>query len=89
MKSAKKVLCSLLYLPVLKMDKQIRPTVPTVAKIMERPLRTFSMRVVLGARRPRCRSHRSERNAASRKIEVKTQPTMKRGWRRSAPTFEM
>ena len=72
--------CSFGCLRVSKMDSKMRPAVPTVAKAMVRPERTFSVRVVFGTSLPLCRSQRSERKEMSRKTVVTLQPAMKRGF---------
>jgi hypothetical protein len=88
-KSSRKMSCKVGCLNVSKILRNINPMVPIKAKNMLSPLKTFSIVDVFAARRPRCRSHRSERNEMSRKIVVTQEPAMKRGLRLSAPTSEM
>ena len=88
-KSNRKMSCKVWWLLVSKMLSRINPVVPRRAKAMLSPLRTFSIVDTFAAKRPRCRSHRSERKERSRKMVVTQEPAMKRGLSLSAPTSEM
>ena len=79
MKRRRKTSCSFGYLNVSKILSNIKPAVPMRAKTMDNPLRTFSVIEVFLARRPRCRSQRSERKERSRNMVVMQDPAMKRG----------
>ena len=57
--------------------------------VLDRPERTFSAVPRFFARRPVCRSQRSEAKERSRKTVVTTQPAMKSGFRPWAPMSEM
>lgn len=59
------------------------------AYVLDRPERTFSATPKFFAKRPVCRSHRSDAKERSRKTVVTQQPAMKRGFRPSAPMSEM
>jgi hypothetical protein len=63
--------------------------VPTLANTRLSPLSTFSIVVVLAARRPLWRSQRSERKERSRNTVVTQDPAMKSGLRDCAPTSLM
>jgi hypothetical protein len=88
-KSNRKISCKVGCLNVSKILSSINPAVPIKAKNMLSPLRTFSIVDVFAAKRPRWRSHRSERNEISRNIVVTQAPAMKRDLRFSAPTSEI
>ena len=81
--------CKVGCLNVSKILRRINPAVPTRADNMLSPLRTFSVIEIFAARRPRWRSHRSDRKEMSRKIVVTQEPAMNSGLRLSAPTSEM
>lgn len=89
MKSSRNISCSLGYRRVSKPDKQVKPTVPTTAKNIVNPLRTFSPVEVLGTRRPLCRNNRSAPNDRSRNIVVIIQPVTNNGLSSEAPTSDM
>lgn len=89
MNNNKNMSCSVGCLNVSKILRRIKPAVPISAKIMLNPERIFSSVVVLAAKRPRCRSHLSDRNDASRNTVVTQEPAMNRGFRFSAPTSDM
>ncbi len=63
--------------------------VPTKAKKMDSPLRTFSLSDVFGTKRPLCRSNRSAINDASRKMVVIMHPATNSGLSSDAPTSEI
>jgi hypothetical protein len=87
--SKRKMSCSVGCLKVSKIPSNINPAVPRTANAMLRELRIFSIVDMFAAKRPRCRSHLSERKERSRKMVVTQDPAMKRGLRVSAPTSEM
>ena len=89
MKSNRKISCNVGCLRVSKILSNINPAVPTRAKTMLSPLKIFSILVVFAAKRPRWRSHRSERKERSWKMVVTQAPAMKRGLSFSAPTSDM
>lgn len=72
-----------------KIESRIKPAAPAMANMMENTESTFCVMDVFGARRPVCRSQRSEINPRSRKIVVMTLPVMKRGLIPKAPTSEI
>lgn len=71
------------------MERRMRPQVPAMAKMMDRPERTFSATPKFFAKRPVCRSQRSDAKERSRKTVVTQQPAMKRGFKPWAPMSEI
>lgn len=63
----------------------MRPAAPMIANTDARTERTFCALLVLCARRPLCRSQRSDRNARSKMTTATVEPAMNRGWRPVAP----
>ena len=57
--------------------------------VLDRPERTFSATPRFLAKRPVCRSHRSDAKERSRKTVVTQQPAMKSGFKPWAPISEM
>ncbi len=52
MNKKRKILCSVVCVPVLKIERQIKPTVPMIAQQMLRIDSIFSAREVVGTRPP-------------------------------------
>lgn len=71
------------------MLRSINPAVPATANTILRPLSTFSAMPRFFARRPVCRSQRSERKERSRNTVVTQQPAMKSGFSPWAPISDM
>lgn len=60
-----------------------------LSSVLDKPERTFSARPKFLAKRPVCRSQRSDAKERSRKTVVTQQPAMKRGFKPWAPMSEM
>ena len=70
-------------------ERQINPTVPTMAAIMANAESTFSLQCVFGTSAPLCLNHLSAAKERSRKIVVIHDPAMNRGLSSVAPTSDL
>lgn len=71
------------------MDLAVRLDTEMGVSVLDKPDRTFSATPKFCAKRPVCRSQRSDAKERSRKTVVTQQPAIKRGFKPWAPMSEM
>ena len=74
---------------VSKIESNIIPRAPAIAKNIPNPLNTFSFLVVLCASNPLCRRNLSAMKEISSRITVIVAPVINSGFRNEAPMSEM